>query len=109
MDVIPNYSGFLFQPTIKLIFPELIWMVKKNTERILGSNLQYCLHAIVLLAVKYLAELTKYVLLVRVICKNTAFEDRQISLVGAEAAQEICLSSQPLFFPNNPHKQDIFV
>jgi hypothetical protein len=84
-------------------------MVKKTTERFLGSNLQYCLHATVLLAVKYLAELTKYVLLVRAICEKYCFEDRQISLVGAEAAHENCLSSQLVFFPNNPHKQDIFV
>ena len=39
----------------------------KNTERFLGSNLQCCLHATVLLAIKYLAELNKYILLVRVI------------------------------------------
>jgi hypothetical protein len=65
--------------------------------------------ATVLLAVKYLAELTKYVLLVRAICEKYCFEDRQISLVGAEAAHENCLSSQLVFFPNNPHKQDIFV
>ena len=32
---------------------------KKNTERFLGSNLQWCLHATVLLAVKYSAELNK--------------------------------------------------
>ena len=42
-------------------------MVKKNnTEWFLGSNLQCCLHATVLLTVKYSAELNKYILLVRI-------------------------------------------
>jgi hypothetical protein len=46
-------------------------MVKKTTERFLGSNLQYCLHATVLLAVKYLAELTKNITASKTVaCKN---------------------------------------
>jgi hypothetical protein len=48
-------------------------MVTKNTERFLGSNLQCCLHATVLLAVKYLAELNKYVLLLKVILVKYQF------------------------------------
>jgi len=43
-------------------------MVNKNTEWFLGSNLQCCLHVTVLLAVKYSAELNKYILLMGVIC-----------------------------------------
>ena len=73
-DVIPNNSGFFFQPTIKWkkndrrqcqpscsgnSFASVIEMVIKNNERFLGSNLQCCLHATLLLAVKYLAELNK--------------------------------------------------
>jgi hypothetical protein len=34
--------------------------------------------------------------------KNTGFEDSQMSL-AAKAARDICLSSQPVFFANNPH------
>ena len=30
-------------------------------------------------------------------------------LSTSKAARDICLSSQPVFFANNPHKQDIFV
>ena len=45
-------------------------MVKKNTDRFLSSNLQWCVHATVLLTVEHLAELNKYVLLVRVICEK---------------------------------------
>jgi hypothetical protein len=47
---------------------------EKNTEWFLGSNLQCCLHATVLLAVKYSAELNKYIVL---FAKNTGFEDRK--------------------------------
>ena len=50
---------------------------KKNTKWFLGSNLQCCLHATVLLIVKYSAELNKYILLVRVICEKYRFEDRK--------------------------------
>jgi len=46
---------------------------EKNTKRCLGFNLQCCLHATVLLAVKYSAELNKYALLVRVICEKYGF------------------------------------
>ena len=46
---------------------------KKSTDRFLGSNLQCCLHATVLPAVKYLEELNKYILLVRVICEKYRF------------------------------------
>jgi hypothetical protein len=46
---------------------------EKNTEWFLGSNLQCCLHATVLMAVKYSAELNKYILLVRVICEKYRF------------------------------------
>jgi len=46
-------------------------MVKKTTDRFLGSNLQCCEHATVLLTtVEHLAELNKYVLLLRVICEK---------------------------------------
>ena len=90
--------------TIILNFTEPIWMVKKkNTERFLGSNLQWCLHATVLLAVKYSAELNK-----KLFVKNTGFKDRKISL-AAKAARAICLYSQPVFSTNNPHYKDIFV
>jgi hypothetical protein len=51
-------------------------MVKKSTERFLGSSLQCCLHATVLLAVKYSAELNKYILLVRVICEKYQFREQ---------------------------------
>jgi hypothetical protein len=51
-------------------------MVKKSTERLLGSSLQCCLHATVLLAVKYSAELNKYILLVRVICEKYRFQEQ---------------------------------
>jgi hypothetical protein len=34
--------------------------------------------------------------------ENTGFEDSQMSL-AAKAARDICLSSQPVFFANNPH------
>ena len=77
-------------------------MVKKSTEKFLGANLQCCLHATVLLACKYSAELNKYVLLVRVICENTGFENRKYSRT-AEATRESCLFSQPVFFANKPH------
>jgi hypothetical protein len=60
---------------------------EKKPERFLGSNLQCCLHATALMAVKYLAALNKY----------TSFKGRQISLT-AQAAQGICLSSQQIFF-----------
>ena len=43
---------------------------KKALERFLGSNLQCCLHATDLLAVRYSDELNKCVLLVKVICEN---------------------------------------
>jgi hypothetical protein len=47
-------------------------MVKKNTERFFGSNLQCCLlYATVLLAVWYSAELNKYVLLVRTLINSS--------------------------------------
>jgi hypothetical protein len=53
-------------------------MVKKRTEteRFLGSSLQCFLHATVLLAVKYSAELNKYILLVRVICEKYRFREQ---------------------------------
>jgi hypothetical protein len=50
---------------------------KKNTEWFLGSNLQCCLHATVLLAVKCSAELNKYILLVRVICEKYRFRGQE--------------------------------
>ena len=50
---------------------------KKNTEWFLGSNLQCCLHATVLLAAKYSAELNKYILLVRVICEKYWFRGQE--------------------------------
>ena len=52
-------------------------MVKKTTEWFLGSNLQCCLHATVLLTVKYSAELNKYILLVRVICEKYRFRGQE--------------------------------
>jgi hypothetical protein len=67
-----------------------------------GLKFWTCLYATVLLAVKYSAKLNKYILLVRVFAKNTGFEDNQMSL-AAKAARDICLSSQPVFFANNPH------
>ena len=68
-----------------------------------GLKFWTCLHATVLLAVKYSAELNKYILLMRVIfAKNTGFEDSQISF-DTKAAREICLFSQPVFFANNPN------
>ena len=60
-----------------LNFTGLIWMVKKNTEWFLGSNLQCCLHATVIMAVKYSVELNKYILLVRVICKKYRFRGQE--------------------------------
>ena len=50
---------------------------KKNTKWFLGSNLQCCLHATVLLIVKYSAELNKYILLVRVICEKYRFRGEE--------------------------------
>jgi hypothetical protein len=50
---------------------------EKNTEWFLGSNLQCCLHATVLLAVKYSAELNKYIVLVRVICEKYWFRGQE--------------------------------
>jgi hypothetical protein len=70
-------------------------MVKKTTERFLGSNLQYCLHATVLLAVKYLAELTKYVLLVRAICEKYCFEEEKSTLSLVEKRNPSNLELHP--------------
>ena len=50
---------------------------KKPTEWFLGSNLQCCLHATVLLTVKYSAKLNKYILLVRVICEKYWFRGQE--------------------------------
>ena len=50
---------------------------KIKTEWFLGSNLQCCLHATVLLTVEYSAELNKYILLVRVICKKYRFRGQE--------------------------------
>jgi hypothetical protein len=50
---------------------------EKKHERFLGSNLQWCLHATVLLAVKYSAELNKYILLVRAICEKYRFRGQE--------------------------------
>ena len=50
---------------------------KKTTEWFLGSNLQCCLHATVLLTVKYSAELNKYILLVMVICEKYRFRGQK--------------------------------
>ena len=63
-------------------------MVEKSTERFLGSSLLCCLHAIVLLAVKYLAELNKYVLLVSVICEKYWFRGHT-TFLATLAAREI--------------------
>ena len=50
---------------------------KKTTEWFLGSNLQCCLQATVLLTIKYSAELNKYILLVRVICEKYRFREQE--------------------------------
>jgi len=50
---------------------------KIKTEWFLGSNLQCCLHATVLLTVEYLAEINKYILLVRVICEKYRFRGQE--------------------------------
>ena len=76
---------------------------QKNTDRFLGSNLQCCLHTTILLAVKYSAELNKYVLLMRVICKKYRLRGEANFPHPLWRLWEICLSSQPVFFANNPH------
>jgi hypothetical protein len=61
--------------------PRVVFFVlwKKNTERFLGSHLQCCLHATVLLTVKYSAELNNYVLCCRLfMC--WAFRERPFNL-----------------------------
>ena len=50
---------------------------EKKPEWFLGSNLQCCFHAIVLLTVKYSVELNKYILLVRVICEKYRFQGQE--------------------------------
>ena len=50
---------------------------EKKPEWFLGSNLQCCFHATVLLTVKYSAELNKYILLVRVICEKYRFQGQE--------------------------------
>ena len=50
---------------------------EKNTEWFLGSNLQCCLHATVLLAVKFSAELNNYIMLMRDICEKYRFRGQE--------------------------------
>jgi hypothetical protein len=57
-------------------FIDIKIMIANKKKRFLGSSLQCCLHATVLLAVKYSAELNKYILLVRVICEKYRFREQ---------------------------------
>jgi hypothetical protein len=75
-------------------FPRLIKVLEIKWTR--WSEI---LNLLVLLAAKYSAELNKYILLVWVICEKYRFRGRS----NIQAAQEIWLSSKPVFFANNPH------
>ena len=73
------YFIFEFYTRLSKYFPcfrRLIWSLSWKSNDWGGLKFWTCLHATVLLAVKYSEELNKYILLVRVICEKYWFREQ---------------------------------